>query len=303
MKLMKRFVAIILSAVCTLMLCVAVAASAVSEPKAIGREDFALKLEKGGVNILTEGYDAILKASGKKFTKIKKPGTENYNYVLKTNGYTFYAYAGARDVFCYNLAYTKKSATPRGIKIGSTEKALLAAYPEPSRVDMDSKYIYYDFCVPFPAAGWANNERDALNDTRPVYFYMLSFTVNKKNKRVTAIKISSSAVADSPIINRSYIGTWYANKDKLDDLKIFKIDANTIEFEMSIFRLTAVYATAKINNNEIVFGENISPDYDGPPLRGTLEFHKERISVTIRESGFVFIEAGTVFDFSIKDKK
>ena len=99
--------------------------------------------------------------------------------------------------------------------------------------------------------------------------------------------------------NQSYIGTWYVDNDMLDYLKIVEITTDTVNFEMSIYRLTAIYATANVENNEIVFGENISSDYDGPALNGTLEFYEDSISVIIDESEFEYIEAGTTYDFTI----
>ena len=99
MKRIKRLVLILLSSVCLFSFCVSAMAEAAPEPKAINSEDLALKLEKGEVNILTENYDAILKASGKKFAKRTPKYAGDTGYVLKAKGYTFYSHAGAGDIF------------------------------------------------------------------------------------------------------------------------------------------------------------------------------------------------------------
>lgn len=105
----------------------------------------------------------------------------------------------------------------------------------------------------------------------------------------------------TPIVpNQNYIGEWYSDKDNLDCLTILEINDDTITFEMSLIRLTVMWATAIIENNEIKFGENILSDYDGPALNGTLEFYEGGISVAINESEVEYIEAGTIYNFTVK---
>lgn len=83
---------------------------------------------------------------------------------------------------------------------------------------------------------------------------------------------------------------------------ISEINDDTIMFEMGLIRLTVFGATAIIENNEIKFGENISPDYDGPALNGTLEFDENGISFTICESEFVYVKAGTIYNFTARNE-
>lgn len=116
--------------------------------------------------------------------------------------------------------------------------------------------------------------------------------------------VASAFAAEESVLaapDQSYIGIWYTDQDKSDDLNISEITADAVKFEMGVFRTASISATAKIENNEIKFGPDISPDYSGPSLSGTLEFHKDSVSVAITESGFEYIKAGTVFNFTVKD--
>lgn len=186
---MKKLAALTL----TLMLAAAVTLFAAPAHAAsgtpIGFDDFTFKLEKGEVNILTKNYDAILRASGKKFTKLKRTHDEDYGYALKTKTVTFYAYDGADDIFCYSLTYTKKGVTPRGIKIGSTEAQLLAAYPAPESSDEWEGSIYYRFGMPGRPSELTESDMQHIDDLRPGYFYVIIFEVNAKTRKVKDIGI------------------------------------------------------------------------------------------------------------------
>lgn len=124
---------------------------------------------------------------------------------------------------------------------------------------------------------------------------------NNGGNLISTEDIGSSMPAPS-YPDQSYVGTWYTDEDKLDDLRISEINTDTIKFEMGIFRLMGMSATAKLVNNQVKFGEDISPDYDGPTMSGTLEFNENSISVIIDESEFEYIKAGTVYYFTVKDE-
>lgn len=102
--------------------------------------------------------------------------------------------------------------------------------------------------------------------------------------------------------NESYVGAWHTDKYKLDDLMIYEISNNTIVFEMGIFRITSLYAASNIENGKVRFGENISLNYSGPTLNGTLEFYDGSVSVTINESESEYMKAGTIYNFTVKDE-
>ena len=117
---------------------------------------------------------------------------------------------------------------------------------------------------------------------------------------VYTVSPEPSAASDTP--DQRYIGEWYPDNDSLDYLIISEINDDTIMFELGLIRVAVIWAKAVINNNEIQFGENISPEYDGPAMNGTLEFFENSISVTISESEFEYIKAGTIYNFTIKNE-
>jgi len=113
----------------------------------------------------------------------------------------------------------------------------------------------------------------------------------------TTAAIENSTEVNRPIENlklpsKSYEGTWYTDEYRLDSLEINDISNGTITFSMGIFRLFGMNAVAKIDGDQIKFS-----DFD---MNGTLEFHKDGITVTIVESDFVYIESGSTFEFGVK---
>ena len=100
---------------------------------------------------------------------------------------------------------------------------------------------------------------------------------------------------------QDYIGVWYTDEDKENSLDIIKIDADSVQFELSSFRLFSISAAAKLTGNQIRFGEGVSYDYDGPEMSGTLAFFDGGILVTIDESKFEYVKAGADYKFTIKD--
>ena len=97
---------------------------------------------------------------------------------------------------------------------------------------------------------------------------------------------------------QSYIGKWSYGDANPDEIYIAEINEDTIKFYFSLYKITTVYATAKIENNEIKFTE----DDVECPIKGRLAFHENRgISVIIDESEFEYIEADTIYDFPFKE--
>ena len=127
------------------------------------------------------------------------------------------------------------------------------------------------------------------------------------NKMAAAVRTTAPPIdnaGDAPVsLDRyqSYVGTWYTDESKEDSLTIIKTDADAIQFEMGSFRLFSISATAKWIGNQIRFGEDVSPDYDGPPMSGTFEFNENGISVKIDESAFEYVKAGAVYEFAVKE--
>ncbi len=98
-----------------------------------------------------------------------------------------------------------------------------------------------------------------------------------------------------------YVGTWYNTKNAPDILTLSVIDDYTFRLEVSLYRITDVYATVKIENNEVIFrgtagdiGENM------PSVNGTLVFKDNTIIFTITESKFMYLAPGYYTNFYIK---
>jgi hypothetical protein len=100
---------------------------------------------------------------------------------------------------------------------------------------------------------------------------------------------------------QNYIGTWYSDEQKSDSLIISSIGDTSIEFEIGVFRLFGMSATAILVDDEIKFGEGISPNYDGPESSGTIEFREDSILVTIDLSVFGYMDGNVILEFIIKE--
>ena len=98
--------------------------------------------------------------------------------------------------------------------------------------------------------------------------------------------------------DKSYIGTWHDDENAADILTIAEISNDTIEFELELYRLTAIVATAKNEGGKIKFSGIV--EADGSAISGTLEFDVSSISVIIDESEWDYISAGYTYDFNNK---
>lgn len=183
---MKKTLAAILVFLLTLTLAVSVAFAA---PAPMGMDDYWIKVGGTDINLLTYDVASILSASGKKITT-HKYWLENERmtgYCIKAKEATFYL---SDDVdFCQSVSLTKKGATARGIKIGSTLSKLLEAYPVTDEPWSDSKTTYYSVKVAGPEF-LTSSDVDNLDKMRPIYFYETIFQVNNKTKKITAITIA-----------------------------------------------------------------------------------------------------------------
>jgi len=99
--------------------------------------------------------------------------------------------------------------------------------------------------------------------------------------------------------DQSYVGMWIA-EDELDDIIISKIEGDTIKFEVTLYRLVGIYATAKIENNVINFYGNTSPNNNGHLINGRITFNENGITLKVLTSEFEYIIAGTVYTFPYK---
>lgn len=106
--------------------------------------------------------------------------------------------------------------------------------------------------------------------------------------------INESTPSPSPLDSyQKYMGSWNTGFIDEEDLTIWETN-NTYKLLIGFFRITTINATAEIvGNNKLKFSTT-----DGPSINGTLEFNENSILVTIDESDFEYIEAGTTIDFT-----
>ena len=103
----------------------------------------------------------------------------------------------------------------------------------------------------------------------------------------------SSVTSDPTSTYQKYMGSWESTD--MADLSIWKTD-DTYKFVLGVFRITTIDATAEIvANNQLKFSST-----NWPNINGTLEFNENSILVTIEESTFGYIKAGTTYNFTIQ---
>lgn len=95
---------------------------------------------------------------------------------------------------------------------------------------------------------------------------------------------------------QSYLGTWYTDEEKLDDLVIWEITNETLKFSISIFRTVSFEATAKIEQDQIVWN-----DTDGIGTNGLIDFQGNSIEVIVEKSEFPYILSGSRYEFKVRE--
>jgi len=110
-------------------------------------------------------------------------------------------------------------------------------------------------------------------------------------EQLSTSKIRSGETITMP--SQSYIGHWYTDNDRLDDLTIHEINS-TIKFELAIFRTLLTNGIAKIENDKIVFNTDAN-------FSGTMQFNENSILITVDESDFEYITAGTKWNFTVRE--
>ena len=109
-----------------------------------------------------------------------------------------------------------------------------------------------------------------------------------------------------PIIpDQSYVGYW-ASQSTSNDIYIYEITSEYIEFNMTIYRSEGFEAVAIMKDGEIVFGDGISPYYHGPDgTKGRLMFAEGSVTFIFDEFGDVqnYVKSwGNVYTFTEKTK-
>ncbi len=110
----------------------------------------------------------------------------------------------------------------------------------------------------------------------------------------TPIPSNVNESTPSPVTSyQNYMGTWNTGSEYEEELTIWETN-NTYQLVIGVYRITTLYATAeKESGNRLEFYTT-----DARSITGTLEFKVNSILVTIIDSDFKYIEAGTTYDFT-----
>lgn len=121
-----------------------------------------------------------------------------------------------------------------------------------------------------------------------------SNNINESAPSPSPNNINESTPSPFPLNSyQKYMGSWDTGFSDEEDLTIWETN-NTYKLLIGFFRITTIHAIAEIeSNNKLKFSAT-----DGPTINGTLEFNENSILVTIDESDFEYIEAGTTIDFT-----
>lgn len=112
---------------------------------------------------------------------------------------------------------------------------------------------------------------------------------------VTAVPQSASKMPD-----QSFLGVWYTDEYKTDDILIYEITANSVKFNTGAFKLFGFDATATETDGKLLFGYDNSI-YGG--LKGRLEFEENCVTVIYDDFGNFedYNSINNVYKFTIKD--
>ncbi len=133
----------------------------------------------------------------------------------------------------------------------------------------------------------SNNIKESISTSAPK-------NINGSTSTPTPNNINESTPSPTPLNSyQKYMGSWDTGFIDGEDLTIWETN-NTYKLLIGFFRITTINATAEIDsNNKLKFSTT-----DGSTINGTLEFNENSILVTIDESDFEYIEAGTTVDFT-----
>ena len=133
----------------------------------------------------------------------------------------------------------------------------------------------------------------------------INTTTTESGESTTTDTTVSTTGSEQTLLNsnpyQKYSGTWYDDVANADVLTVSIVDNNTLNLEMNIYRLTNIYAIAKIENNEIKFLGNTSEDNNGVVINGMIKFEEDSISVVFDQSKFDYIANGSIYNFYIKE--
>ncbi len=105
--------------------------------------------------------------------------------------------------------------------------------------------------------------------------------------------------------DQSFIGVWSTDEFKTDQILIYEITAVSVKFNTGVSGLFGFDATAMLSDDEIIFGDGVSPGYGGPDgLKGRLEFSENSITVIYDDLGSIEYSEyyPNRYTFTVKDE-
>lgn len=88
------------------------------------------------------------------------------------------------------------------------------------------------------------------------------------------------------IPDQRFIGVWSTDVLKTNQILIYEITEGYVKVNTGVSGLFGVDVTAMLLDGEYVFGDGISPGYDGPEgIRGRIKFTDDSITVTYDSFG------------------
>ena len=148
------------------------------------------------------------------------------------------------------------------------------------------------------------NDDNSESDNSQTESKDFSSTETDKPTPITTEPTDESNLPTSIMPDQSYVGVWYTDENRTDEILIYEITDNSVKFNSGIYRLFGFTATAIESDGEIVFGDGVSPDYSGPDMiRGRLRFENDSVTVIYDNFGnFDYLDSwSNIYQFANKD--
>lgn len=153
--------------------------------KGMSKSDFVLTINGKKTDFFKLTPKQAEKTFGKKF-KEDPEGDNSDRYYLSIKGGTLYTWSPDESDYVNFAYFTSGVKTARGIKIGSTLKQVLNAYPKPLAISESYQgETTYSFGKAVPEEYWDEGSSVKMPD----YTYALAFTINDKTGKVVEIAL------------------------------------------------------------------------------------------------------------------
>ena len=210
--------------------------------------------------------------------------TNRYNLLLESES-EFFIYSRSKSIPAEFSFQKDDSNVFKLVRIVAPASIIL---PEYVNVPTDE--------LPFTLAHGSIENMHYVSDDQYSYFAALGLSPYLDSAAKITMQLSHQTGTEEAMPSQSYRGIWYDNEDKLNSLIISDISGGTIIFEIRLFRIATIKATARIDDDGIKFFD------DGYIINGTLEFNKDCILVRFVESDFKYIKSRTTYEFKVRSE-